>query len=234
MTVQELLKAAMRAAGIYDRFTTPTPEDIEDAKEAFNLMLESWSLDGLMVYAFTQESGALTAAQNEYTWGLTTGDINTVRPFELLSAFIRVSDMDYPVDIITEGQYRLIMSKSVQARPNKAFYKPEYTSSLGKLYLYPTPSEIETIYFNTKKPWTTVSSLTETIAFPPGYLEALKWSLAAALIAEWGIKPKMDVLGLATAATEKLRQVNARHEPAMLSMPGVRGGHYNIYSDESF
>jgi hypothetical protein len=225
MTLLELLTSSLRAIGVKNPGVTLTAEEVDDAKEILNLMLDLWSAEGLMVYASTRESFSLVNGQEAYTIG-TGGNFNTDRPIQILNAYIGESGAaDTPVEIIGANQYQGIWLKETPGKPDKLNFLG--TMPLGTIYIYPSPDSAYTIYLDSLKPLTDITVLTSTISLPPGYEAALQSNLAVNLAPEYGRDPSQLVLKAAMESKKALMNLNAasRIDPVNLQ--------YGDYSDYS-
>jgi hypothetical protein len=92
------------------------------------------------------------------------------------------------------------------------------TAPLGTVYLYPVPDAAETLYLDSLKPLTEITGLTTVLAFPPGYLSALKSNLAVLLAPEYGREPSKLVYQEAHDTKKAILNINAagRAEPINL------------------
>ena len=78
-TARDLVSAALRKIGALGAGETATAEAATDGLSELNRMLGSWSNEGLLIHAITQESPqTLTAGDSTVTMG-NSGDI-TSRP----------------------------------------------------------------------------------------------------------------------------------------------------------
>lgn len=148
-----------------------------------NTMIESWSLERLMVYQLLQESKALTTSDGTYTIG-SGGDFNTTRPTKIVDpCFIRDSDdIDHPLTLIDAQQYGAITKKTIDGSiPEYLFYDMAFASSLGTIYLYPEPEASLTLYINSWKQLQTFAAIGTTVVLPPGYQRAIEFNLAVEL-----------------------------------------------------
>ena len=228
-TIRELIKSALRAIGAIDPRKTPTELEMSNAMEALNLMLESWYTDTLFVYVLTEGSFTLTADDPEYTIGV-GGNYNTVRPFDILGAFCRVSSIDYPLDIIGEDEYNAFAAKTSSGIPARLNYLPE--SPLGKIRLYPAPLSAYALHLQMKTPLAEITDLDQTITFEPGYKAAIKWNLAIDLAPEWDAEPSQVVVARAAKTLDDISTQNmARRgiEPARLDLFGKSGAGSGTY-----
>ena len=221
MTLIELLTSSLRSIGAKNPGVTLTADEVNDAKEILNLVLDTWSAEGLPVYAATLEGLTLTVGAASRTIG-TGGNFNTVRPVAITNAYVRDSGgYDNPVEIIGPKKYQDIVAKTTAGRPYFLHYVG--TSPLGTIYLYPVPDATDTLYLNSLKPLTDITNMSADIGLPPGYEAALQSNLALALCPEYGRQPSPLLAAMAVATKKAIVQVNAasRHDPVNLGY-----GHY--------
>jgi hypothetical protein len=190
----------------------------------------------MIVFASTKESITLTPGQYLYTWG-GGGDVSTTRPYQLLGCYIEDSEgVTHPVDIIPEGKYRSISVKGTVSRPYSLHYHPSYP--LAEIYLYPVPSDAESLYIDSFKPWTETSSfsgLTDVLSFPSNYEEALIYNLAIRLSDEFGKQVSAATAAIAASTLNAIMSVNSANqvEEVVIITPAspAYGARYSINSD---
>jgi hypothetical protein len=148
---------------------------------ALNSMLDSWSLDRLLVYQLLQENFSLVAGTASYTIG-SGATFNTTRPTRVdYPSFVRdVNGYDQPVRIITPEAYKTLVAKGTgNTYPGYLAYDPTYDASgYGVIYVYPKPTTGLTLYINSWKQLQSFSAVTTTLALPPGYQRAIETNLA--------------------------------------------------------
>ena len=231
MIVSTLIKSAMRKAGVLSSGESPETTREAEALESLQIMLRSWASKRILVFASIKESFSLIATQSLYTWGI-GGNITTTRPHQILGVFVRDSGgTDYSVEIISEGKYRDISSKTTAGRPEYLFYHPLYP--LGAIYLYPTPQDAETMHLESLKPFTETSSfsaVSDTLAFPPNHEEALVYNLAVRIAPEYGVRMSAEAIAIAGNSYDALVILNASNqvEPVKLSLPVGNRVTFNI------
>lgn len=145
-----------------------------------NTMLESWSLDRLLVYQLLQESLALTSGVSSYTIG-SGGAFNTARPNRIVDpCFIRDSGgTDSPLEIISAETYGAISFKTdTIGDPSYLFYDQAYVSGLGTIRLYPEPTSGLTLYINSWKQLQSFAAIGDAVSLPPGYQRAIEYNFA--------------------------------------------------------
>lgn len=213
MTVLEIIKASLRKIGGLSGNETPESYLQTEALTALQMMLRAWSQKQILVYSSVSESFSLSAGVAAYSWG-SGGTITTTRPHSIIGAYIRDSGgIDYPQDIISEGQYRRLSSKTTSGRPDSVFYRPSYP--LAYLYFYPVPSTVEVVYIDSLKSFTETSSfatVNDTLSFPSNYEEAIVYNLAIRLAPEYGRGVSEEVKTIAVSSYSDLTNRNAANQ----------------------
>ena len=199
----------------------------------FNAMLDSLSLDRLMVYQLLQESKALSASVGSYTIG-SGGAWDTTRPNKIVDpCFVRDSNgQDYPVELIDAAQYGLLVKKTLESTyPEYLFYDHAYASSLGTIYLYPEPAATGyTLYINSWKQLTRLSTIGDTVTLPPGYEEMLTAQFAIRAAAGQ-VPVSAELARIARDSKAAVARLNAP-SPVLQMDAGVSGRRrWNINTD---
>jgi len=202
-TAGEIIKAALRNIGRlgYDDSESPTTNEMTNCIATLNRMITGWQAEGLIIPQASLDSFALTIGKANYTYG-TGGDFNSTRPVRLTSAYIRVSNNDYPLEIIDRDSYNRIVAKSSQGRPDMLYYDPQAT--LAVVYLYPVPNSADTLYLDTLKPFAQFSAEADVITIPDEWLEAIEYNLAVRLAPSYRESLSDDVRRLAIATKNRL------------------------------
>jgi len=204
MTAQQLINAALRKVGVIAGAQSATTTQENNALEALQMLLRSWSAERIMVYYIVEgESFALTAGTSRYTIG-SGGDFDTVRPVKILGAYI-ASGVDYVLAIIDRAKYRSIGVKTLGDVPSWLWYNPVYP--LGEIYLYPTGSG--TIYLASQKPLTEPSTIVSSVQFPPEYDRAITFNLAVDLASDYDKTVTRTLATLAVDSKNKITDLYA-------------------------
>lgn len=217
MTVQELIKAALRSIGAIATGETPTADELADGLEALNLLIESWANNRQLIHYLTENSHTLTAGTAAYTIGA-SADITTTKPVKIVSAFTRGTGIDVPIKIIGENRYNRIATKTMTGVPEWLW--PNYGNALVTMTLFPVPASALTLYVYSLKSLTVYTSLTTTLSIPEGYERALKFNLAIDLAPEYGKEPSAAVIRNAEQSKAAIKAINASNQvqPVNLSM----------------
>src|SRR5690242_5956509 len=78
-TSLDLIKSALRLAGVLGTGETPSAAEGQDALVILNQMLDSWNAERLMIYTVARQVFSLVANKQAYTLG-SGGDFDTPRP----------------------------------------------------------------------------------------------------------------------------------------------------------
>lgn len=241
-TVEQLCLQALRAAGIVGRGQTPSAEEITDAWNSLQQLLQQWQENRWAVYHLVTLDIPSTGATT-YSIG-PGGDVETgtgsIRPTAVASAFLRQelngegNKVDYPLEILQSMQdYSSISLKGLKSFPGAVFYDPGYP--LGTLYIWPIPNaSIYSVHvqFTARLP-VYFATLTTELSLPPMYFDALKYNLAIRLRADSqiGTFPGDQLPTLAASTLMVIRKANSP-AVARLRLPKFnRLDSYNIFSD---
>lgn len=156
------------------------------AQQAFvmlNDMLEMVSNDDFMVLSTSEVFSNIAGLGTDITIG-PSGQFNVPRPLSIQSAFVRVSNIDYPVAVLNVEQYELIGLKQLNGPWPRALY---YNSGnpLGLIKLWPNPSSGE-LHLFVNQIFTRFVTINDTIQFPQGYAMWMRWALAELLMPSYG------------------------------------------------
>ena len=184
-TALDIIRRAMRLAGVYSIGEEPSADETAAGLMALNGMIGTWANETLMIYAHTIDTVPLVAGTALYTLG-ETGTVVTTRPIQALDmSYVVYQNISYTVPLMTIEQYNSIPFKAQTAQfPWCLWYEDTYPN--GSLTVYPTPLESSTLNFTSKKQLAGFTSLTDAVSLPPGYFDALCFNMAV----YWG--PEFD------------------------------------------
>ena len=225
-TVQQAINRAFGKLGIFAVGEPIPPEDNAIALICFQDMIAEWASDNLLIPFNTLENFTLVVGTVSYTVGETAGaTLDTVRPENIDSAFIREDNQDYDVEIIGEQTYNNLALKSTSGRPDNLYYNP--TVPNGTIKLYPVPSTAAELYFSSEKPptepTTMIANMMTSLGYPRNYHNIIMYNLAIELAPEYGKTPAESVIVKAEIGKRKLISLNAarRHEPAISQLTSI-------------
>lgn len=241
-TANDLIRAAMRLIQVASVDTVLTASELQDGLESLNRMIDSWSLDSLMLYEVVREQFALTSGENPYTIGYgATWD--TSRPLKIIDAYLVLNNgsipVSYPMMVMNYDDYNAVRLKTLSTNfPAYLYYQPSFP--IAEVYIYPIfapndPSTIGPAYINLTswKPLDIIVDPTAYIELPPGYWEAIVFSLAVRIAEEYQFAIRPQTVALAESAVKRIKRLNTRTptlqtDTALMNTSQMR---YNIFSD---
>jgi len=167
------------------------------------------------------EGGTYTVSKSQ-TVASTTISGYYQRPLTIESAFVRVTTtsngvpiygggLDYPVAVFALEQYEMIGLKSLNGPwPKAVYYQP--SEQLGTIYVWPNPAQGEMHLFAYTQ-FQAFSNLTDTLQFPPGYVNAIRFNLAERLMPMFGKVNQLamaKIEALAAAGKATIKRTNMR------------------------
>jgi len=180
-TINRLINAVLcDILNVYHPGESIDANDASVVHRAIQDRLASW-VDDVLIPIQTTEYFAMVVGTAVYTIGETgVTTVSSPRPDKIVGAYVRQSDYDYPVEVITESQYRYLADKTKPGRPEQVY--PYYTTPNVTLYLYPVPDSTDNFYFTSNKHMTEPTTYTEdtfvTMGLPGYIYDALKWRIA--------------------------------------------------------
>lgn len=167
-------------------------------------LLDSWSNEPLLIYTTPDEIFTMTPNVASYP----TSMLPDGRPVSIDSIFVRLSNIDYVVDLVDQQTFDAIPYKITTSVPNVCYYEPSFPD--GVFNFYPVPYAAFFCHVITRQPLTGALTLTASIDLPKGYEKAIVDSLAADIWTSFkGSAPvPPDVKMMAREAQNNLRMTN--------------------------
>lgn len=230
-TSKDIVKQALRGIGVLESGEEPSSEELNDSYEIATQMIEDWSNESLLIYGSTHESFAINTvgAANNYTIG-TGATLNTARPLRILNLRDRDSSgYESDIKIVGLNQWAGISNRNSVARPNYAYYNPDYPN--GTLYLDSIPEAGHTLKFVSYKQFTAFPALNTAVDYPPGYERCIRLNLEIELAIAFERPVNAVTARLANSAKKKIKRTNSR--PLNMKVDGglhSRRSYYDINS----
>ncbi len=225
-TVRDLLTRSLRIATVLGGADQISADDAADALLSLNQMLDAWQAERLYAYTIDTQTLALTAGVTSYTIG-PAGNINlALRPPKIEWAFTRDSqNFDRALQMVPREVYQSIALKSLgNTFPTLLFYEPQFP--VGQLYLWPAPPASLTLYLGTWEVLTEYADLNATVALPPGFEDAIVYSMAERMAPEYGEPADPAVQRMAAMARARVKNLNLPDPRVTCELVGsnFRGG----------
>ena len=228
-TLLDTIKKSMRLIGALGQSESPTASEATDGMAAANALLESWSIERLMVYQIQQDVYTWASGNASRTIG-SGGNFSGTRPTKIENAFTRINDIDYPYQVVDKEIYDAIVDKTTQSSYPEVIYFSQ-ASPLATIFGWPVPSASISFYVNSWKQLQQFTSLTTDVAMPAGYQRAFDFNLGVELHAEYPELPLPEsVVMIARQSKAVIKSLNT---PSMVAQVdwGMRGRPSNIRSD---
>lgn len=234
MTPNDIIKLALKQAGVLGVGQTPMAEDVNDSLTILNMMLGQWNRKRWLVYHLVDTAFIGTGALS-YSVG-PGGNVNIPRPDAIEVAYVRLvnaainNQADFPLYVIRSYEdYARIGLKTQTGFPQFVFL--DTGSPLATLYVWPIPDLAYEIHIVCKSVLTTFTGVADDISLPPEYQEALLYNLAGRLRSHYAMPPDATITALARASINTLRNTNAQ-VPLILMPDSITGGRrYNVFTD---
>ena len=225
-TAQNIIDNAAKLVGAVEPGTSVNATESGDLLLLLNMMLDAWATEHLLVFANTRESFSLVAGQSTYTMG-TSGNFNTTRPEQLISAYLTDSSgTDWPIDLVDVDWYERQPQKTDQTIPYALYYDPQYP--LANLIMYPVPDTTYTLHVTSWKPISNLSTLSTSLSMPPEYQMAITYNLAKQGVSPYYGRPTPpEVAEIAVTSKNWLKVVNKKQEVSVCD-PALIRQRFNI------
>lgn len=230
-TTRDLIRTALRTLGVLASGETVPADQAQDGLETLQALLESWSLERLLIYVIERVDVELRGSQQVYTWG-PGGDIDQPRPLRLQGAVLHVLDegQEWPLEVWTQPQWEAIGLKTlVSTYPQGVYYQPTYP--VGTLQVWPVPTHWNWLGLLPWVPLPVPLTLDTALIFPPGYQRLLTAGLTVELAAEYGKDPAASTVAILTQAMSTVKRHNVRLTP-LSGDPALQsaGGTFDIFT----
>lgn len=230
MTSGDLVIKALKLVGVIASGETPAAADMQDGLASLNMMIDSLSNEGLLLYKYSRTPLALTAGQASYTLG-SLGTLNTPRFMNLPEARVisGSNNVEMPVRVMNIQRYADIEDKTTQSSVvTDLFIDGDFP--LYNLIVWPVPSQSLTLVLYSNGPIGRFATSTETVALPPGYEEMLSYNLAKRLAPEYGRPLMAEIVDTANNSLASIKRQNTRAIYMKSDALGLTGGNsaFNI------
>lgn len=225
-TALGIITKAMLKAGILTKTEVPASDEANDALDALNDLLSSWSNDSLLITSRVTELFTLSAGVGIYTIG-TGQDFNTIRPIHIVESHINDGLISYEsMYQCPDEVYQGLNLKTLQSIPDTLNYTNAFPYGTIKLYPYPSSGYVLSI---TSEKELSQFTLNQTVSLAPGWNRALIYNLAIELAPEYGQKVDPMILKIANdskgAIASSIMKVRSMDAPPLSQI-----GMFNIYT----
>lgn len=212
LTLTAAYNAAMRSIAVLDSGGAGSTQQLADALEAANNMIDGWSIDRLMANFVLVTTQNLSANVAKYSIG-TGQTFNQVLPSALEAASVLPTNADRTgLEVLNAVAWSMLPDRdSTSYRPKYIFFDRGSSAggTTGSIYISPVPLS-GTIELLTWSALTQFADATTPITISPGYKQVIEFGLALRLAPQYPGSQLPDSLKTDYAdAIGALRQLNA-------------------------
>lgn len=182
-------------------------EELVDGIAALNFMVDSWNIERLMIPALDRLPFPAVAGQGDYQISLSAADFMSRRPSRLEYASVVISTgfdspFEWPLHILTPGQYQQIPKKNIQdVLPRAVYYDKRIPDA--HLLLWPVPSIAMQLVLYVWVVLPAFATVNDLVLLAPGYFRALYLNLAVELAARYPKRIQISPFTVALAKEAK-------------------------------
>ena len=226
-----LTQAALRKLGAIASGEEINGNELNDALEEINRMLDNWNTEELLVHVANRTAFTIASAIASLEIG-PGGNLDQVRPqrIEPGDVYISENNLEYPITVWQQERWAGISDKATTGRPRILYYEAKHP--LGVINLWPVTDKSYDFIIYTWNLLAQITNIEQTLSFPPGFDDAIVYELAIRLAPEYG-KPVPTEVAIAAVQTKaNVKRINSltpelRVDAALIA----RGGRYSIFTD---
>ena len=231
-TAGDIINGSLRLIGQLAEGEVPSADTAQDALNAMNQMIDSWSTERLAVFATQEQVFIWPTSAASRTLG-PTGDFVGERPIKVDdSTYFKdsTSGLSFGIKLINQQQYNAIALKTVTSTYPQVMWVNETYPNI-EMTIYPMPFKALEWHIVSVQPLSSAATLATDLSFPPGYLRAFRYNLACELAPKFGVEPSPQVQRIAMTSKRDLKRINNPDDVMAIPYPLIARRHrYNIYS----
>lgn len=210
-TVLDLLTNAMAEIGAVAQGETLSANDAAFCLSKANRMLNSWRTRRLNAYCIAKNEYAFGTSKQSYTIGPSGADFTATRPERIDSANVILVSSDnarIQLWVVNVKDYAALQLPALSSIfPTRLYYQATFPN--GTLYPWPYPTTATNkLELFTWQQIAEFASLGADLSLPPGYEDAITYSLAEALCPAYGREISASLHALALEARTNIRSLN--------------------------
>ena len=225
-TALDLIKSAMRLIHVLAPGEEPPGAEANDALKILNQMLDGWMAEQLMVYTTQIQDFPFVTGKQVHTLG-PGGDFDVPRPARITGVSVIILTnptvpVEYPIPYVTDDQWQeRYPVKGVQSSFPLLVYD-DGAFPLRNLAFWPIPIDPNQFRMYSWGPLYQFNDMRASYAWPPGYMEALRYNLALVLADEWSGELGPTVIAAAIATKARIKTMNVTIETLKCDQAVVR------------
>lgn len=210
-TAQDIIVGSLVDIGELGVGEDPSTEDLQYGLIRLNGIVDEWSTSRLTLFCVFQALFTLIANQQDYTFGPSAADFTSIgRPVLIQTlAIIPLATLRFQMNLLTAKQWAMIPEKGlVGVLPTDCYIDGQYPN-MG-IHVAPIPSGtpgLEIYYWAALQQF---ANLTDVLEMPPGYIDALKYTLMLHLSPAYNKPIDPAILALAQSKKAAIQTINAQ------------------------
>lgn len=245
-TLRDIITASLRLISATDPNQTLDGQSVQDALYTAIEILDSWNVDGGMIYSQTIGTFPVLEQKQTYTIGPDLSPafpvpdfIVPARPQNLIYAAFQPTGVspviELPLKIINSVEWAQIVSKNVGSGIPTQIYLDQ-TFPIGNLNVWNEPNQGGNFvlqYWNQLPSFDMTLDTVFTTKFPPGYMRLLRYEIAMNIAPEYGKSMPPDVASVLSEIKRNINNNNITSEWSTYDVP-VGSGAYDARSGTSW
>jgi hypothetical protein len=202
---------AAESIGVNDSGETLSTQQLSDMLDLTNKILDSWSTQQIQIPNVVTNAFALSASTGSYIVG-TGGPWVTSPPVRIAEAtLIMANSVVTPIKVVSAAEWADLPDRAAISDWVRFLYyaPPAPIGTTGIAYVSPTPKAGGSVEAKYWQPLTQFADTTTVIAFFPGYLIALQWTLAKRMCSYFDVPWSQDNEADLETAMNAVRSLNA-------------------------
>lgn len=212
MTSTQIITGALNDIGEVGAGEVTSPDDLSYGLIRLNGIIDQWSTERLSLYAVTRALLTLVANQQDYTMGPSGATFTSAgRPVlvQTMSIVLSGTSIRFPMNMLTAKQWAMIPEKGLSGLLPTDVYVDMQFPNLG-FHLAPIPTVAQGIEIFYWAALTQFPDLVTDVGFPPGYMDALKYTLMLHLSPAYEKPIDPAILALAQSKKQAIQTINAQ------------------------
>ena len=255
LTVEQLIIRGLQDIGIAAAGEPVQPEDLALGQQCFNMIVDDFKTDRLMIYQVLRNLYPLTAGTAKYSigpggdWPVNTAPVAIVRAGCVQSTVNPVEPLETPVHVYTDEEWARVGLKNLTSTINWGlWYETSYSQGplpgtpigCGNVYPYPIDmNSADQMALYLPVPIDEVkddeTGLATTIYVPPGYRRVFATCLSMDMCNAFEMDPKPSLTAKWNRAMKMVKRMNIK--PMVMRLPRgltrrMRGSGYNILTNQ--
>ena len=178
LTESDIISEALENIGVLDVGDSPESNDTTSARRTLNLLLKGLQADPSIALRFIEDK-TVSLSQSTTSYNL-EADTKKVLDF-----WLRISNVDTHLEVISKEAYDLKSDKSAEGQPLYVYI--DYAPDTPKAYFYPTPSASYTAHYVHEREIEDMTTSTDNVDLPVEALDMVVNGLCSKLAPKFGL-----------------------------------------------